>query len=117
MRVKVGLALRKPADFPEGGLMKMADTGKFWRLLHALPVPEDAEFLYGPQEDGQLRERNLRLYLDLMERIRPSILLLGEAPGYRGHAVTGIPFMSVRQLAARPGLITGNAEGDGFEIP
>lgn len=97
--------------------MKMADTGEFWRLLHALPVPEDAEFLYGSRQDGQLRERNLRLYLDLMERIRPRILLLGEAPGYRGHAVTGIPFMSVRELAARPGLITGNAEGDGFEIP
>ncbi|MER6067190.1 uracil-DNA glycosylase [Streptomyces sp. NPDC001792] len=95
----------------------MVDTGKFWRLLHALPVPGDAEFLYGPQEDGRLRERNLRLYLELMERNRPSILLVGEAPGYRGHAVTGIPFMSVRELAARPGLITENPEGDGFEIP
>ncbi|MGQ5639866.1 MULTISPECIES: uracil-DNA glycosylase [unclassified Streptomyces] len=97
--------------------MKMVDTGKFWRLLYSLPVPGDAEFLYGPQEHGRLRERNLRLYLEHMAATRPVILLVGEAPGYRGHAVTGIPFMSVRELAARPGLITGNAEGDGFELP
>ncbi|KOV76499.1 MULTISPECIES: uracil-DNA glycosylase [unclassified Streptomyces] len=97
--------------------MKTVDTEEFWTLLHSLPVPDDAEFLYGPQEDGQLRERNLRLYLELMEEAGPSILLVGEAPGYRGHTVTGIPFMSVRELAARPGLITGNEEGDGFELP
>ncbi|MGQ5640131.1 MULTISPECIES: uracil-DNA glycosylase [unclassified Streptomyces] len=97
--------------------MKTIDTGKFWRLLHTLPVPDDAEFLYGPHGDGQIRERNLRLYLKLMAQNRPDLLLVGEAPGYRGHAVTGVPFMSVRELAARPGLITGNPKGDGFEIP
>ncbi|MFF2996602.1 uracil-DNA glycosylase [Streptomyces sp. NPDC057950] len=97
--------------------MKKADIDRFWKLLHALPQGDDAQFLYGRGAAGRLRERNLRRYLELMDRIRPRMLLIGEAPGYRGHAVTGLPFMSVAQLRARPGLITGDPDGDGFEIP
>ncbi|MER6227407.1 uracil-DNA glycosylase [Streptomyces sp900105755] len=97
--------------------MNTADIDRFWELLHALPRRDDARFLYGKDADGRLRERNLRRYLELMGRIRPRMLLIGEAPGYRGHAVTGLPFMSVAQLTARPGLITGDPDGDGFEIP
>ncbi|MEU1497156.1 uracil-DNA glycosylase [Streptomyces sp. NPDC005732] len=97
--------------------MKKADIDRFWTLLHALTRKDDARFLYGPDAAGRLRERNLRRYLELMDRVRPRMLLIGEAPGYRGHAVSGIPFMSVAQLRARPGLITGDPDGDGFEIP
>ncbi|MFG3590540.1 uracil-DNA glycosylase [Streptomyces sp. NPDC047990] len=97
--------------------MKRADIDLFWELLHALPGTDDATFLYGRDTDGRLRERNLRRYLELMDSARPRMLLIGEAPGYRGHAVSGIPFMSVAQLRARPGLITGDPDGDGFEIP
>jgi uracil-DNA glycosylase len=42
-----------------------------------------------------LRER-LAAYLD--ERVEARILLVGEAPGYRGARVSGIPFTSERQL-------------------
>jgi uracil-DNA glycosylase len=42
-----------------------------------------------------LRERLAR-YLE--RRTRASILLVGEAPGYRGTRVSGIPFTSERQL-------------------
>ena len=42
-----------------------------------------------------LRER-LAAYLD--ERSAAAILLVGEAPGYRGARVSGIPFTSERQL-------------------
>ncbi|MFF2385674.1 uracil-DNA glycosylase [Streptomyces sp. NPDC058108] len=97
--------------------MRRADIDLFWELLHALPGTDDATFLYGRDADGRLRERNLRRYLELMDSARPRMLLIGEAPGYRGHAVSGIPFMSVAQLRARPGLITGDPDGDGFEIP
>jgi hypothetical protein len=93
------------------------DTSRFLDLLHTLPAPADAERLYGSDRAGRLREHNLRRYLDLMARLRPTVLLVGEAPGHRGHAITGIPFMSVRQLAAAPGLITGDPGGDGFRIP
>ncbi|MGW2462665.1 uracil-DNA glycosylase [Streptomyces sp. NPDC001761] len=97
--------------------MTTTDLDRFWELLHALPGTDDARFLYGRDADGRLRERNLRRYLELMDGVRPWMLLIAEAPGYRGHAVTGLPFMSVAQLSARPGLITGDPDGDGFEIP
>jgi len=39
--------------------------------------------------------KNLRLYLDLMLKIDGKrILLVGEAPGYKGCKITGIPFTS-----------------------
>jgi hypothetical protein len=97
--------------------MATMDTGRFLDLVRALPAPADAEALYGPDVRGQLRSRNLTRYLDLMRHERPTVLLVAEAPGYRGATVTGVPFMSVRQLTARPGLITGSAEGDGFDVP
>ena len=93
------------------------DTTRFWELLHALPAPDDAEFLYGRDDKGRLREHNLRRYLTLMEAIRPTVLLVGEAPGHRGNAITGVPFMSMRQLTAAPGLISGDPDGDGFLTP
>jgi uracil-DNA glycosylase len=45
------------------------------------------------------------------------MLLVGEAPGHRGNTITGVPFMSMRQLTATPGLITGDPDGDGFLLP
>ena len=40
------------------------------------------------------RKFNLKNYLSLMKDIKPTCLLLGEAPGYKGCGVTGIPFTS-----------------------
>jgi uracil-DNA glycosylase len=55
----------------------------------------------GPQ--ANLRRRRLREYLDSREEA--PFLLVGEAPGYRGARVSGIPFTSERQLSG-----TGPAE-------
>jgi len=90
----------------------------FWRLLDQVPRPSDAEYLYDRgTAAGSLRAANLERYLELMSGIGPRLMLLGEAPGYRGMTITGIPFVSRRQLAARPGLITGDPNGDGFIEP
>ncbi|WP_329133757.1 uracil-DNA glycosylase [Streptomyces sp. NBC_01476] len=94
-----------------------ADLHRFLETVRALPAPPDAEALYGPQDPGPLRSRNLLHYLELMREIAPKVLLVAEAPGYRGMTVTGVPFMSVRQLTTRPGPLTGRPEGDGFEVP
>jgi uracil-DNA glycosylase len=40
------------------------------------------------------RRHNLRLYLDELEAIEPSTLLIGEAVSYRGGRLTGIAFVS-----------------------
>ena len=81
---------------------------RFLDLLAGLQArtPPDAEFLYDAgTPDGALRLANLRRYLEL--RAGATTLLVGEAPGWRGATVTGVPFMSVRELTARPGLLTG----------
>lgn len=91
---------------------------RFFALLAELPrsTPADAEFLYdGATADGALRLDNLRRYLQLVEGADTA--LIGEAPGYRGATITGVPFMSLRELRARPGLLTGADEGDGFRVP
>jgi len=91
---------------------------RFLDLLAGLQerTPPDAEFLYdAATADGALRLANLRRYLELTAGA--TTLLVGEAPGWRGATITGVPFMSVRELAARPGLLTGAPDGDGFAMP
>jgi len=58
---------------------------------------------YNQYADSALRRDRLRRYLE--ERRHASWLLVGEAPGYRGARVSGIPFTSERQLTG-----TGPAE-------
>ena len=53
-------------------------------------------------ESGLRRDRLARY---LGERHRAAVLLVGEAPGYRGARVSGLPFTSERQLTG-----TGPAE-------
>lgn len=45
------------------------------------------------------RRHNLQSYLELMAQQQPKLLLIGEAPGYRGCRLTGIPFVSPQILA------------------
>jgi uracil-DNA glycosylase len=45
---------------------------------------------------AELRRTRLKAYLE--ERAEVSLLLVGEAPGYRGARVSGLPFTSERQL-------------------
>jgi len=92
-------------------------TERFFELLAEVPVPGDAEYLYGPDDLGRLRERNLRRYLDAVGE--PRVLLLAEAPGWRGMTVTGVPFVSVREVtAAREATVpTRAALLSGLELP
>lgn len=53
----------------------------------------------GDSEESLIRRENLKQYLIKMSKINPSILLLGEAPGYKGCRLTGIPFSSERVLS------------------
>lgn len=49
-------------------------------------------------QGNETRRSNLSIYLKGMERKRPFSLLVGEAPGYRGCRLTGIPFTSPHLL-------------------
>lgn len=43
---------------------------------------------------NKIRRHNLRLYWQQMSAVQPSVMLIGEAPSYRGGRLTGIPFTS-----------------------
>ncbi len=47
-------------------------------------------------EENELRRDNLKLYLEVMSYYYPDTLLVGEAPGYKGCSITGVPFTSER---------------------
>ncbi len=62
-------------------------------------VSEETTNLYfGNTKESEIRRENLRLYLNKMLQIKPTKLLLGEAPGYKGCGITGIAFSSERVL-------------------
>ena len=46
------------------------------------------------QYQNKLQISNLKYYLYNMSLLKPNILFVGEAPGYQGCALTGIPFTS-----------------------
>lgn len=48
----------------------------------------------GDLRENAVRRRNLRLYLDELDAIAPTTLLIGEAVSYRGGRLTGIAFVS-----------------------
>jgi uracil-DNA glycosylase len=54
---------------------------------------------YRDGEGAELRRRRLTTYL--LERRSSQLLLVGEAAGYRGARVSGLPFTSERQLSGR----------------
>jgi uracil-DNA glycosylase len=41
-----------------------------------------------------IRRQNVQLYFSEIAQSKPTILLLGEAPGYQGSRLTGVPFCS-----------------------
>lgn len=75
----------------------------FKKFIDSLAAFPSSERLFNPYEAkgsayNSLRRHNLNLYLQQMHARRPSILLVGEAPGYRGCRLSGIPFVSCTQL-------------------
>ena len=54
---------------------------------------------------NHIRRENLRIYLQQMVDFQPQFMLVGEAPGYRGARLTGIPFTSPDTLMQLPTLL------------
>jgi hypothetical protein len=66
--------------------------------LAALPGSDRLFNPYAPLDDpaATIRRENLTRYLSDVRRFEPRVLLLAEAPGYRGCALSGIPITSER---------------------
>ncbi len=65
---------------------------RFDRFINALARVEVSDRACNQYRDSAIRRKNLRLYLG--EIGAPRMLLVGEAPSYRGGRLTGIPFTS-----------------------
>lgn len=70
-------------------------TRKFVARLAAAEIGTTFNF-YRDGDGADSRCERLRRYLD--EHARSKLLLVGEAPGFRGARISGIPFTSERQL-------------------
>ncbi|MBI2984418.1 MAG: uracil-DNA glycosylase [Candidatus Kerfeldbacteria bacterium] len=70
-------------------------TGRFLDRLARVPSGRNFFNQYAAgNKHNVIRRRNLQLYFGEVERFSPKTLLLGEAPGYQGSRLTGVPFMS-----------------------
>ena len=93
--------------------MQPAQIAAFVERLAATPPTEHAfnQYLHGIA-GNELRRANLTRYLQEMTASEPGILLVGEAPGYRGSRRTGVPFSSEKLMLAHPFF----TERSGFAI-
>ena len=48
--------------------------------------------------ENEAQRENLRLYLKLLCKNKPTYMLVGEAPGYKGCGITGIPFTDENEM-------------------
>jgi uracil-DNA glycosylase len=72
------------------------------RLSLVLKTNGTTNLYFGDTVESQIRRHNLKVYLTKMKRINPRFLILGEAPGYKGCRLSGIPFTSEKVLSENP---------------
>jgi hypothetical protein len=63
------------------------------------------------------RRRNLELYLEEMLDRSPKVLLLGEAPGFRGMRITGVPFTNRTMFQGPANSFGLFGPGKGYILP
>lgn len=66
---------------------------------------------------NELRRRNLEVYLQEMLDRRPRMLLVGEAPGFRGMRITGVPFTNRTILEGPDNRFGLFGPGKGYVLP
>ncbi|MFF1253306.1 uracil-DNA glycosylase [Pseudarthrobacter sp. NPDC058329] len=97
--------------------MTAAITAFVERLAAVPTVPGRNNFFDHSVPDNSVRRQNLELYLEEMLDRSPQVLLLGEAPGFRGMRITGVPFTN-RTMFQEPANSFGLfGPGKGYVLP
>lgn len=87
------------------------------RLSSVQTGPGCTNFFDHSVPTNALRRRNLALYLQEVRDRSPKILLLGEAPGFRGMRITGVPFTNRTILEGPPNVFGLFGPGKGYVLP
>ena len=87
------------------------------RLAAGRPGPNSVNPFDASRGDNAIRRRNLTRYLEQLAERRPATLLVGEAPGYRGMAITGVPFTNTVLLQRGIPEFGLLGTANGYEIP
>ena len=72
------------------------------RLARTRPTKHSVNFYSHGEKENGIRRRNLAAYLTARLENNSRVLLVGEAPGYRGTRRTGVPFSSERIVLTHP---------------
>ena len=87
------------------------------RLASVETGPGCTNFFDHSEPANEQRRRNLAIYLQELRDRSPKVLLVGEAPGFRGMRITGVPFTN-RPILEGPANAFGLfGPGKGYVLP
>ncbi len=69
---------------------------------HKVNASRVCNMYFGANDENIQRLNNLRAYLKYFLLHQPNIILIGEAPGYKGCRQSGVPFTSTKIFASSP---------------
>ena len=87
------------------------------RLAVVEPGPACTNFFDHSTPENAVRRANLRLYLSEMLDRSPEVLLVGEAPGFRGMRITGVPFTNRTMFEGPANSFGLFGAGRGYVLP
>ncbi|WP_346958012.1 uracil-DNA glycosylase [uncultured Arthrobacter sp.] len=87
------------------------------RLASVRTGPGCANFFDHSEPANEQRRRNVAIYLQEMRDRSPKVLLVGEAPGFRGMRLTGVPFTNRTILAGPANAFGLFGPGKGYVLP
>src|SRR5699024_8902359 len=93
----------------------------FKKLIEDLANTEVSPNVYNQYDytskNNKIRRKNLLIYLEKIYNFNPKIILIAEAPGYRGSRITGVPFTSEYLLMNNMKGLNLFGEKNGFKLP
>ena len=94
---------------------------KFESFIDELAMTEVSQNVYNQysyaNQENAVRRENLLVYLKQIDKIKPKLILVGEAPGYRGSRLTGVPFTSEHLLMNNVKGLELFGKENGYKLP